>query len=72
MDLSGSTATAAGFGRKYINDYTLTMDVWFPQLPSDSLSLFQAGGGIVKTKSPFPVILSIFTIAANGGYDVFL
>ena len=33
-----------GLGGKYLNDYTLTMDVLFDSLPSDSATLFQSGG----------------------------
>jgi hypothetical protein len=30
-----------------LNDYTLTMDVMFETLPSESASLFQSGGIVV-------------------------
>jgi hypothetical protein len=32
---------------KLLNDYTLTMDVMFETLPSESASLFQSGGIVV-------------------------
>ena len=40
--------TKGGLGGKMINDYTLTLDVMFESLPSDSVALFQAGGGDVS------------------------
>jgi hypothetical protein len=32
-----------GVGGKQLNDYTLTMDVMFEQLPGESAALFQSG-----------------------------
>lgn len=40
--------TKGGLGGKMINDYTLTLDVMFESLPSDSIALFQAGGDAVS------------------------
>lgn len=34
----------SGLGGKMVNDYTLTMDVMFDALPSDSAALFQSSG----------------------------
>ena len=55
-----------GVGGKLINDYTLTMDVMFDTLPSESSSLFQAAGApIDKFTLNINLIFKILVIVGD-------